>query len=132
MAELEEFVLKTERLTLNNFCLREEPGTDNPGSVRLKVMSCYRNRIGQPVQYSLVVVGQDEEGDILWACTLPGTAPAGEIGLVEGGAVQVPAGTLTRTATVRLRAAAVPVETPRLPGSTSGSPSWGLQPGYSR
>jgi hypothetical protein len=100
---LDDIAVKTDGLVVNNFCLSEEPDEACKDQAVLKLCACYRSRATQPQAFCVMMVGLDETGDMLWACNLAGTAEAGKVGVVPESALLVPARTLKRTVTVRLR-----------------------------
>jgi hypothetical protein len=96
---------------VNNFCLSEEPDEACKAHAVLKLCACYRSRATEQQAFSVMAVGLDESGDMLWACNLAGTAEPGKVGVVPENTLVAPTGTLKRTATIWLRVN--PVKMPR-------------------
>jgi hypothetical protein len=101
---LEEFALRGEQATFNNFCLAEVPPGSSGALTQLTLKGCYRNRTARPLNVALVVVGLDADGAPLWACTLSTQALARDVGCLSQASVSVPAGTLKRTTTIQFSA----------------------------
>jgi len=118
--DLEDFAVKADGMTFNNFCLAEVPADRHGELPLLKVKGCYRNRTSQQVAFSLVVVGLDEAEEPLWACSIPGNTPGKDVGCLQEVAMSVPPGALKRTASLRFRANVVPSDDPAI---RAGSPS---------
>ena len=115
-AALDEFALRAGGLVFNNFRLAEQPPQVSPeylpdAPAELALRGTFRNGADAGVAFTLVVVGVDADGELLWACHVPGHAPGNDVGLLQGVA-SVPPGTLRQTATVRLRARLTPPAPP--------------------
>jgi hypothetical protein len=121
-SDLEDFALKADGMTFNNFCLAEVSAERNGDLPVLKVKGCYRNRNDGGATFSLVVVGLDEDGDPLWACSLAGTALARDVGCLSEVSVSVPPDALKRTVSLRFRASVLPA-CPVVPASRAAGPS---------
>jgi len=103
-ADLEDFTLKTKGLTLNNFLLSETAVVKSDGLVpKLRLRVCVRNQTADEKKISLMVVGLDENKEMLWACNVEDRAEASTLKLLPETQLSIPAGMLKRTATVSLR-----------------------------
>lgn len=109
-AELDDFALKLGRVTFNNFCVGEVANRDMPNGRRflngfdaVTIRGSYRNRSAEGLPFTLVVVGVDDEGEVLWACTISGVAADETVGIFDE-QVAVHPGVLKRTASLRIRA----------------------------
>jgi hypothetical protein len=102
--DLEDFTLKTGPITFNNFSL-EESATGWMGETatgwRVKLKACYRNRMAEAVTFFVVVIGQDENENPLWACTMSNVVGGKDVGCLPETETPVPEGTLKRTTSLR-------------------------------
>jgi hypothetical protein len=115
LANLDDFALKSGGLVVNNFCLTEEPDEACKGQAVVKLCACYRSRTPEQQGFSVMAVGLDETGDMLWACNLAGTAEPGKVGVIPEITLVAPTGTLKRTVTIWLR-----VNSVKMPRAGSG------------
>jgi hypothetical protein len=119
-ADLDEVTLKGGGVVFNNFQLSEEPPraprTPDPEheAPDVTLRGTYRNGTPRPAEFTLVAVGLDADGEVLWACNIAGAAQARNVGVFLGSA-EVPRDTLRQTATIRLRVRLAPPPTPTPP-----------------
>ncbi len=87
----------------------------------LRLCACYRNRTPDLQMFSLMVVGLDENKDLLWACNVEGSAQPSSVGLLRDTECRVPPGTLKRTASLSLRLYSATVPQVAYPSGGTGN-----------
>lgn len=102
--EVDELVVKTDKVTLNNFTLAEKGdslyGVRNKKLVSLELSWSVKNRGEVGSSMCVMVVGMDEKGEPLWALTNIFQADPRRTESALASAY-VPAGTLKKTASIR-------------------------------
>jgi len=102
--EIDELVVKSDKVTLNNFTLAEKPdnlyGVRNKKLVGLELSWSIKNRGELPCPMCIMVVGLGEKGEPLWALTTTFHADPMRTESAQASAY-VPAGTLKKTASIR-------------------------------
>jgi hypothetical protein len=99
--QLDEFALKEDGLTINNFCVNELGVSGGWGTLRL--CGSYRNRTPEVRSIFVMIAGLDESKELLWACNIVGDANPDSVGTLPSIQVPVPAGTWKRTTRLSLR-----------------------------
>jgi hypothetical protein len=104
VSDLEDFALKSDGMVFNNLIITEQPPYDRADSASLRLRGCYCNRVPRHRAFTLVVVGLDRDGDLLWATSLRGAAAPSDVSFLPETQVPVPPGTWEKTASLQLRA----------------------------
>lgn len=103
IADLDEFVVKTDKLLINNFSLSATKVGTVKGMEMLKFFASCRNRSEGYQQYTVMVVGLDEKKGVLWATKMNTGVSEKDLGLLQDFNDNVPQGTLKSTASIWMR-----------------------------
>jgi hypothetical protein len=98
-SQLDDFILKADGLTVNNFSLTEVEET----RTTIRVRGTYCNRTATARSFRVVVAGLGEAGDLLWAGNVEGQATADGLGVLEGTTIPARPGALNQTKSLLLR-----------------------------
>jgi hypothetical protein len=83
IADLDDFVVKTDKLVVNNFSLSENAEGQRKGLAMLNFAASCKNRTAATQQYTVMVVGLDKKKSISWALKATCSVDGNGVGLLQ-------------------------------------------------